>query len=85
MKIDIFQILINLGFDASIYSSHYRFLSCYYKVKVSATDFYKNTLLYLVYTPLDQIPIDDQRAIGIFLKLIQFFFKKLIFINYQSI
>jgi len=52
------------GFDASIYSSHYRFLSCYYKVKVSATDFYKNTLLYLVYTPLDQIPIDDQRAIA---------------------
>jgi len=51
------------GADPLIYSAYYRVLSFYYKKKVAPTEFYKNSLLFLVYTPLDQIPILEQASL----------------------
>eukprot|EP01117_Protostelium_nocturnum_P003082 TRINITY_DN14026_c0_g1_i1.p1 TRINITY_DN14026_c0_g1~~TRINITY_DN14026_c0_g1_i1.p1 ORF type:complete len:392 (+),score=89.03 TRINITY_DN14026_c0_g1_i1:256-1431(+) len=54
-------ILENLtGADPAVYSSLYKALSTYYKVKVAPTEFFKNSLMYLVYTPLEQIPLEQQ-------------------------
>jgi 26S proteasome regulatory subunit N9 len=59
------QILETLsGADPFVFSSYYRFLSHYFKHQVLPTEFYKNTLMYLVYTPLEQISIEDQRIIA---------------------
>lgn len=65
------------GADPVVYSSFYRGWAMYYKVyfiiklecnifqvKVQPTEFYKNSLLYLVYTPIETINIADQQAIA---------------------
>jgi len=61
------KVAINLesltGVDPLVHSVYYRVLSLYYKKKVSPTEFYRNSLLFLVYTPLDQIPTAEQTAL----------------------
>jgi len=52
------------GADAMIYSAHYKVLVLYYKMKVVSTDFYKNTLMYLVYTPLEEVSLLDQQSLS---------------------
>jgi len=52
------------GADPSVYSSYYRYLSLYYKLKVVPTEFYKNSLMYLVYTPLETIVTSEQQALA---------------------
>jgi len=52
------------GADPAVYSSYYRFLSLYYKLKVAPTDFYKNSLMYLVYTPIEAVPLSEQQALA---------------------
>jgi len=52
------------GADAIVYSSYYRLQSTYHKVKVSSTEFYRNSLLYLVYTPASSIPLQDQQQLA---------------------
>jgi len=52
------------GADASVYSSYYRGLALYYKLKVQSTEFYRNSLLYLLYTPIESIPLPEQQAIA---------------------
>jgi len=58
-----FAILESItGVDPIVHSSYYRVQSLYYKLKVSSTEFYKNTLMYLVYSPLDNITLYDQQC-----------------------
>jgi len=52
------------GADTSVYSSYYRVLCIYYKVKVIPTDFYRNSLLYLIYTPVESIPQSEQQMLA---------------------
>jgi len=52
------------GADPGVYSSFYRTLAMYYKIKVVPTDFYKNALMYLVYTSLDNLPLVDQQTLA---------------------
>jgi len=52
------------GADHLVYSSHYKVLSMYYKIKVAPTEFYRNSLLYLVYTPLETISKSDQQTLA---------------------
>jgi len=52
------------GADPTVYSSFYRGWAMYYKVKVQPTEFYRNSLLYLVYTPIESINVADQQAIA---------------------
>jgi len=52
------------GADPVVYSSYYRYLSLYYKLKVVPTEFYKNSLMYLVYTPLETILITEQQSLS---------------------
>jgi len=48
------------GAESVVYSSYYRACSLYYKMKVTPQDFFKNSLMYLVYTPLEEIPKQEQ-------------------------
>jgi 26S proteasome regulatory subunit N9 len=52
------------GADPIVYSSYYRALSVYYKVKVAPTEFYRNSLMYLVYTPIETIPLSEQQSLA---------------------
>jgi len=52
------------GADPIVYSAYYRVLSLYYKKKVAPTEFYRNSLLYLVYTPLELIPVSEQAGLA---------------------
>jgi len=52
------------GADPLVYSAFYRVLSLYFKKKVAPTEFYRNSLLYLVYTPLEQIPTAEQAGLA---------------------
>jgi len=52
------------GADAFVYSSYYKVSLTYYKVKVAPTEFYKNSLFYLIYTPLEEIPLAEQQALA---------------------
>jgi len=52
------------GADPLVYSAYYRVLSLYYKKKVAPTEFYRNSLLFLVYTPLEQIPVNEQSSLA---------------------
>jgi len=52
------------GAESVVYSTFYHNLSLMYKKKVSPTEFYRNSLLYLVYTPLEQIPVTEQASLA---------------------
>jgi len=52
------------GADHLVYSNYHRVLAQYYKRQVSPTEFYKNSLLYLVYTPIESIPAAEQNALA---------------------
>eukprot|EP00027_Filamoeba_sp_ATCC50430_P007020 CAMPEP_0168558914 /NCGR_PEP_ID=MMETSP0413-20121227/10234_1 /TAXON_ID=136452 /ORGANISM="Filamoeba nolandi, Strain NC-AS-23-1" /LENGTH=387 /DNA_ID=CAMNT_0008590087 /DNA_START=79 /DNA_END=1239 /DNA_ORIENTATION=+ len=52
------------GADPLVYSSYYRVLAMYHKRKVTPTEFYKASLMYLVYTPLETISLADQQSIA---------------------
>jgi 26S proteasome regulatory subunit N9 len=52
------------GADPIVYSAFYRVLSLYYKRKVAPTEFYRNSLLFLVYTPLEQVPLAEQASLA---------------------
>lgn len=52
------------GGDHFTYSRYYRALSLYYKSRVAPPEFYKNTFLFLVYTPLETIPIAEQQSLA---------------------
>jgi 26S proteasome regulatory subunit N9 len=50
--------------DASVQSNVYLAASEYYKMAGPAADFLKNSLLYLTYTPLASIPIEEQQRLA---------------------
>jgi len=52
------------GADNLVYSSYYRFLALYNKAKVVSTDFYRNSLMFLLYTPIEKIPLEEQQSIA---------------------
>eukprot|EP01114_Cavostelium_apophysatum_P000488 TRINITY_DN1043_c0_g2_i1.p1 TRINITY_DN1043_c0_g2~~TRINITY_DN1043_c0_g2_i1.p1 ORF type:complete len:389 (-),score=92.79 TRINITY_DN1043_c0_g2_i1:55-1221(-) len=52
------------GADQVVYSNYYRVLALYYKIKVVPTDFYRNSLMFLLYTPIEQIPVGEQQALA---------------------
>jgi len=52
------------GIDPLVHSSYFRALLEYYKKKVMPTEFYKNALMYLVYTPLENIPLSEQQSLA---------------------
>lgn len=52
------------GADQIVYSNYYRVLALYHKVKVSPTAFYKNSLMFLLYTPDEKIPLPEQQALA---------------------
>eukprot|EP01116_Phalansterium_solitarium_P018504 TRINITY_DN4916_c0_g1_i1.p1 TRINITY_DN4916_c0_g1~~TRINITY_DN4916_c0_g1_i1.p1 ORF type:complete len:396 (-),score=149.29 TRINITY_DN4916_c0_g1_i1:355-1518(-) len=52
------------GIDSVVYSAFYRVMSDYFKARVSPTDFYKNSLLYLTHTPLESIPVHEAQALA---------------------
>eukprot|EP01104_Vermistella_antarctica_P019048 TRINITY_DN7289_c0_g1_i1.p1 TRINITY_DN7289_c0_g1~~TRINITY_DN7289_c0_g1_i1.p1 ORF type:complete len:405 (+),score=114.15 TRINITY_DN7289_c0_g1_i1:33-1217(+) len=49
------------GIDSSCYSAFYLASAEYHKVKGPPASFYTNALMYLVYEPLDAIPIEKQK------------------------
>lgn len=59
------QFLDNtIGVESIVYSSHYRLQLEFAKAGTDAEGFYKNSLLYLAYTPLDTIPQSDQGSLA---------------------
>jgi len=52
------------GADQTVYSSYYRGLSLYYKLKVQSTEFYRHSLLFLVYTPIEGLSASEQHSIA---------------------
>jgi len=52
------------GADPYVYSSLYKTLSAYHKVKVASTDFYRTSLTYLVYTPIESLSVDEQKVLA---------------------
>jgi len=59
------SILDNItGADTLVYSNYYRVLALYFKLKVSPTEFYRNSLMFLLYTPIEKIPLSEQQALS---------------------
>ncbi len=59
------QFLDNtIGVESIVYSSHYRLRLEFAKAGTDAEGFYKNSLLYLAYTPLETIPQPDQASLA---------------------
>jgi len=59
------SILDNItGADNFVYSNYYRVLALYYKFKVIPTEFYRNSLMFLLYTPIEKIPVSEQQALS---------------------
>jgi len=52
------------GADNQVYSDYYKVLALYYKGKVASTEFYKNSLLFLLYTPIEKITIEEQQGLA---------------------
>jgi len=52
------------GADSDVYSNYYRVLALYYKIKVTPTEFYRNSLMFLLYTPVEKIPLTEQQALA---------------------
>lgn len=52
------------GVDSAIYSNHYRAQADYYKLKGQPTEYYKNALLFLAYTPLETLTDEKKREIA---------------------
>jgi len=52
------------GADNQVYSNYYKMLALYYKGKVSSTEFYRNSLMYLLYTPVEKISPEDQQGLA---------------------
>lgn len=50
--------------DSIVYSSFYRAYSEYNKIKGPPSAFYKNSLSYLAYTPLDSLQLERQQALA---------------------
>jgi len=60
------QILDGIaGADPFVYSRFYYVVSSLHKIKVSPSEFYRSSLMYLVYTPIEQIPLPQQQALAI--------------------
>ena len=53
-----------IGVESIVYSAHYKLQLNYFKVVGPAEDYYKNSLLYLAYTPLETIPLEDQQMLA---------------------
>jgi len=52
------------GADTVVNSSLHKALSSYYKVKVAPTEFYRSSLTYLVYTPVEMLSVEEQRVLA---------------------
>jgi len=52
------------GADPFVNSSLHKALSSYYKVKVAPTEFYRSSLMYLVYTPVESLSVEEQRVLA---------------------
>jgi len=52
------------GADSFVYSNYYRVLALYYKLKVAPTEFYRNSLMYLLYTPSETIALPERQALA---------------------
>jgi len=52
------------GVDPFVNSSLHKTLAAYHKIRVASTEFYRSSLMYLVYTPLESLTIDEQRALA---------------------
>jgi len=52
------------GIDSMVYSAYYEVLALYFKAKIMPTEFYKNSILFLQYTPSELIPVNDQRLMA---------------------
>jgi len=52
------------GVDQSVNSSLHKTLAAYHKVKVASTEFYRSSLTYLLYTPIESLTVDEQRALA---------------------
>jgi len=53
-----------MGVDSSVYSNYYLCWAEFYKVKGMPNEFYKNGLMYLAYTPLQEISGEQTRALA---------------------
>uniref|UniRef100_A0A7S4KKK1 PCI domain-containing protein n=1 Tax=Paramoeba aestuarina TaxID=180227 RepID=A0A7S4KKK1_9EUKA len=54
----------SLGVEALVFSSHYRLQLEYHKALMVPEGYYKNSLLYLAYTPLESISREDQEFLA---------------------
>ena len=54
----------SLGVESLVFSSHYRLQLEYHKALMAPEGYYKNSLLYLAYTPMDTIPKEDQEFLA---------------------
>jgi len=52
------------GAAVFVYSSFYKVCLTYYKIKVAPTEFYRHSLMYLVYTSLEEIPVAEQQSLA---------------------
>jgi len=52
------------GADSSVYSSYYKANSLYYKLKVLPQEYYKNSLMFLVYSPLEHLSVQEQQILS---------------------
>jgi len=53
------------GLDPGVYSSYYKALSIHFKAKVQSSEFYKNGLMYLLYTPIEEISLSERRSFAV--------------------
>eukprot|EP00696_Hemimastix_kukwesjijk_P001966 gnl/Hemi2/12398_TR4233_c0_g1_i1.p1 gnl/Hemi2/12398_TR4233_c0_g1~~gnl/Hemi2/12398_TR4233_c0_g1_i1.p1 ORF type:complete len:324 (-),score=80.53 gnl/Hemi2/12398_TR4233_c0_g1_i1:284-1123(-) len=49
-----------VSFEPLVHSSYYRSAIAYYKLKGPPSDYFTNALLYLSYTPLENIPVEER-------------------------
>jgi 26S proteasome regulatory subunit N9 len=57
------------GADAIVYSSYYKAASEYHKVVGPPEAFYKNALMFLAYTPLESLPVEEQYTLAVDISL----------------
>jgi 26S proteasome regulatory subunit N9 len=50
--------------DNTVHASYYKTYAEYLKVTEDPNEFYKNALLYLAYTPIEQLPLIEQQAMA---------------------
>jgi len=52
------------GVDAIVNATYYKVWADYYKIKIVPVQFYKSALQYLSYVPIENIPLNERRALG---------------------